>query len=983
MEEKNVLIVSLIIASMIIMMFAGTAHAWEYFDTGPPYMGGFTEHRDELVEFFGPRLDRIIIKTISSPTPSNSTFNATAYDEIDLTDSPVDLAYLMNWTNPSPMNPNKVAVSLTGPQFDMYTVDMRLDNRILLDDGSTNWAYYYHTTVGGPDILEPLGYNPMSDVWLRRAIATTVDKDMMVKVIAGGPPYIIAGMYTPLSAAYGSCVHPQITPIDALANYTYLTSTGFGTANVAWGNAMLDANGYVYDAVAGHRKLNGRDFYIDFYFRTDNTYRSGLANVVMAPLLTAAPPNGLGLAVNMLGVTSAGGRAYVMDSKRGHIYTGGWGLTQDPDHLWYLFGIGGYWHPGIPPNYMYYPGDGNQFTVPPSTTLVVTNAQLNAWGYPSGPGMGAGVGPDLDFSDTKVWTAGQKVWENPGNYWAWEMMIAPNQTRALYCAYKAQEWIAFWVCGDPVYTNNGYAAFHRTYVGKDEGGVYFGEPWKGVVNKRGFGVWNTFSAYNMHPANVNWGLGSPTTNITMRWGFQQPVYSYNPIYSEWAWDWYVMNNCYDSMIRVHPYTLADVGNLALRWDLGTWDGSELGLGTCSKVTFYMRHDLLWSDGVQVTSDDVYFTWGGPKVPGSLSNMLASKGLPPAYWSPNVADILSIATPDPWTVVVYLDVQSHFSLHSMSGWNIILPRHVWLPIISAGPSVTNPFNVPSVCSGGWLIESTGDPTLRNDTTTLLKNPLHNMQSGGNPMPLTIDTVQTSNATSPTIGAPGEIGNTHWIWPRAKSPQNAVTVSVSVTIDSSYYYETGPYQTEIGNYTLLGGVKNITLWKWTRVSPFIPSDFTKYVKIADIATNRPWASGRAVNSPLHDVETFSLSALTAGYYFLKVEVLINSLNTSTDGGLTWTTIPEVNNPFDGMVKTYYESCIVTARYDILGTFWKLKPPTYQWAPDLSVDGSDLIVGARAFGSYPGNARWVPDMDITGDFCVDGSDLIQIAKNFGWNA
>jgi hypothetical protein len=669
-----------------------------------------------------------------------------------------------------------------------------------------------------------------------------------------------------------------------------------------------------------------------------------------------------------------------MEAKRGHMYTGGWGLTMDPDHLWYLFGNPAYWHPGRPPNYMYYPGDGNQYTVP-TNGWTLTDAQLTAWGYPSGLGSATGIlpvgSPALYFGDpAKTWNAGDKVWMNPGNYWAWEMMTATTQARAMQAGWKAQEWFAFWVCGDPVYTNSGYAAFHRTYVGNDNGNAYYGQPWKGVVNEKAFGVWTTASGYNMHPANANWGTGS-ATNITMRWGFREAVYSFNPIYADWVWDWYVMNNCYDSMIGAHPYTLENVGNLALNWQQSTWDASSLGLGTCSKVTFYMRHDLYWSDGMRLTSSDVYFTWGGPKVPGSLSQLLASKGLPPAYWSTNLADILSIATPDPWTVIVYLDVQAFFALHSMSGFNYVLPQHVWQPIILAVTGATNPFNMPSVCSGGWLMDSTQDPATRTppNQIILLKNPLHNMQSGGKPMPLTINTVQVSNATA-------EIGDTHWIYPRLASPQKAVTASITVTIDSSYYYETGPNQTDIYNYTKLDGLKNVTLWTWTRVGN--PSDITNYALNANLAINKPWAAGRAITTPLPDIETFSLGTLSAGYYYIKVEVLINSLNVSTDGGVTWTAIPEINNPFDGMVKTYYEWCIVTARFDFAGIFWKRAGPlSFQRAPDLSVDGSDLIIAAMAFGSFPGQSRWNPNADITGDFSVDGSDLIQIARNFGWGA
>lgn len=240
MKEENVILTIVIAASMLTIMIL-PANGWEYSDTwiGAP-------QTDNLTEAFGPRADRLQIKLYPDEL---AEFNALEIGQIDMTDWPLDSAHYVSWTT-SPKNAS-IAVVDTSQSYDMNILDMRLDNRTVLDDGSANWAYYYRTSVGGADILEPLGYNPMSDVWLRRAIATAVDKDVMVKTIVGGPPYLIAPLYTPLSLAYGSYVHPQITPTGALANYTYLTSTGFGTANVAWGNAMLEANGYVYDAVTG------------------------------------------------------------------------------------------------------------------------------------------------------------------------------------------------------------------------------------------------------------------------------------------------------------------------------------------------------------------------------------------------------------------------------------------------------------------------------------------------------------------------------------------------------------------------------------------------------------------------------------------------------------------------------------------------------------------------------------------------------------
>jgi parallel beta-helix repeat protein len=58
-------------------------------------------------------------------------------------------------------------------------------------------------------------------------------------------------------------------------------------------------------------------------------------------------------------------------------------------------------------------------------------------------------------------------------------------------------------------------------------------------------------------------------------------------------------------------------------------------------------------------------------------------------------------------------------------------------------------------------------------------------------------------------------------------------------------------------------------------------------------------------------------------------------------------------------------------------------WDFVPDEKVDGSDLIVVSRCFGSSPTTPPpmiWNPNCDITNDNVVDGSDLIIVSKHFG---
>jgi hypothetical protein len=570
-----------------------------------------------------------------------------------------------------------------------------------------------------------------------------------------------------------------------------------------------------------------------------------------------------------------------------------------------------------------------------------------------------GVTPyQLDFSDySKTYKKNDLVWKNPQNYWSWQLMTALDSGRAVLSARKSQEAMSFYVTGAPVWASRSFTAFHRTYCGTpatpDGEDKYEGKAWKGVVNQAGFGVWSTFSFQDMHTENAAFGDGS----MTIRQGFRQKTKSLNPIYAEWVWDWYVLNQAYDGVIKYDPYQNAyDLSNLAYDWKLETWDTGALGLGICSKVTFHLRHDLYWSDGVPLTANDVVFTWGGRSVPGSLSSLLYKKGFPPAYWDGQIADILSVAAPDPWTVVVYLDILAYFALHSMSGFNIVLPEHVWKPLIETGDP-TLPWGQPNVCSGAWVIDIPSSEPLVD--IWLHKNPYYRQFRN----PINMWTTQESKNT---------LGNTHWLLPG----ETTMDVNITVSLHNKFIYETGPNITQVFPTTVLDGEKNVTLWIWNGEG--CPNNKSNYVLASTLVTNEH------VDLPRCEVitEKFELADLKPWWYFIKVQLHISSLRYWN--GASWVEVAPLDNPFFCQTFTYDEFMIVTLRYDFAGRQFKpCAAPKYQDIPDLTVDMKDIRGAAKCFGAYPGQARWNPQADMNNDFTVDMKDIRAIAKNFGWTA
>jgi len=873
--------------------------AWEYWNTNLSHDGTYCyKGSDNLVQPFGPRVDKINITTYANKT---AEYAALERGEIDLIDYPVDSASLSQWTT-TPRN-QTIAIVDTGPEFGMYNLDMNNNPNPTLPDGSNNPAY-----------IAGIG-NPMADVNLRRAMAYCINRTNIIfsHVSGGSLPLLASPLYTPVGEAYGDWSHPEIRPGGALENLTY-------PFNITKANEILNASGYL-PIVGGKRTKGGIPFQLRFVIRMGDPKRKAFGAALSA-ILTAPVPDGLGLNVAQVFPLEPSIKEIVMIRKDFHLFTGGWVFNADPDCLYYLFNIDYYWYPGWSPNYAYYGGK----------EAANNNSLVSDYG--------------------------------------WGLMTSLNYTQARTYAWKAQEAIADRVQGIPLWASRSFTAFKRTYAGTpgvlDSEDVYEGKPWKGVVNQKGFGTSGWWSQYNMHP--VDPVSGQPLArngDMTMRWGFRDSPTSLNPIYAQWVWDWYVLGRSYDNLIGQHPYTLADMRSLANDWEIGTWDASSLGLGIVTKVTFHLRHDGVWSDGVPVTSSDVKFSLGGLEVPGSIYNLLAARGAPPPYWSSQLAYIRSIATPDPWTVILYLDIMSYFG-HHWSGYNIVLPEHVWKPLIeNPAYPITDPWNQPNVVSGPYIITDTSDPTARGYIILEANKKHYELDR-----PINVWTYQLpSTYTLFDEGTFQSVGQMHPL-----TNEMTADVSVNVTIHSKYFYEINATKEGVYPSTAINGIKNVSLWMWNKVG--IPGDIARYSRVSDLLVNEPWAAKFCKSH----VETLTLGNLSAGIYILKIEVRISSLEYFD--GTSWIVVAPIDNPWYGAEVIYYEWVIVTKLTDVGGTNFKsVDSVEFQPISDLKVDMVDLYIVTNAFGSYPGHVRWNTYADVKTDYKVDMVDLYYVARDFGW--
>jgi ABC-type transport system substrate-binding protein len=267
---------------------------------------------------------------------------------------------------------------------------------------------------------------------------------------------------------------------------------------------------------------------------------------------------------------------------------------------------------------------------------------------------------------------------------AWDNAEAqPTATLAVPYVYEAQKIMMDDAAIIPVWLTAGYKA----YLSK----------WDGVVSMAGRGPHNFWTLINAHLSS---GTGH---GDTLLYGYINDIASLNPIHASWVWDWYTMENIYDSMISFNPYDVAeDIPWMAGSWEVGTWDG-----GTKTKLTFHLRSDIVWQDvpakadrsydilpagatGVPVTTKDVAFTvisirdnldaWNQFLVADvgkvEINDVVLGGAQMLRSYDSAAMDVYGLSSVPTQDVIVYYNLLSPWiTLHWVGGLPI-MPYHIW-------------------------------------------------------------------------------------------------------------------------------------------------------------------------------------------------------------------------------------------------------------------------------------------------------------------
>jgi len=328
---------------------------------------------------------------------------------------------------------------------------------------------------------------------------------------------------------------------------------------------------------------------------------------------------------------------------RWNLYTGGWGLDFDPDHLPFLYGssqapvgCGGAWQGNFPLNFdCFVDAQYDNLAAPINTGATYTDVinaavatQTYAWGYSSGTGKITGKMPTVPLFST----SGDKA------AWIRDYGSPPILTSGA--------------------TGTGSESFTQRAC------------WTNFVgNNLGTGLDNYYTLTGMFLNNCQ-PPGSSYANFkgqgVLDWGFKSTIQQPNIVTSVWLWDQLAMQQTYDSMLTRSPASPQEVVPVLVNsFGSGTYFNTALSQAAAVGV-FKLRQGVLWNDGQPLTGQDIKF---------SIEYAQKNPGINyPFVQSVYNTTIISNADGSQ-TVLVFFN-----SLGALLAQNVgflpIIPQHVW-------------------------------------------------------------------------------------------------------------------------------------------------------------------------------------------------------------------------------------------------------------------------------------------------------------------
>jgi peptide/nickel transport system substrate-binding protein len=151
---------------------------------------------------------------------------------------------------------------------------------------------------------------------------------------------------------------------------------------------------------------------------------------------------------------------------------------------------------------------------------------------------------------------------------------------------------------------------------------------------------------------------------TLYQGMSSDPGTFNPIIVTDASSGTAIGDLFEGLVKINPKTTLPEPDLAENWQIG--DGGKT-------ITFHLRRNVRWADGVQFSARDVLFTMQviyDPRVPNSMISSLTVDGKP-----------INVAAPDDHTIVMRLPRPFAPLLYAIGV--PIIPEHVLAGALKAG------------------------------------------------------------------------------------------------------------------------------------------------------------------------------------------------------------------------------------------------------------------------------------------------------------
>jgi hypothetical protein len=268
-------------------------------------------------------------------------------------------------------------------------------------------------------------------------------------------------------------------------------------------------------------------------------------------------------------------------------------------------------------------------------------------------------------------------------------------------AQKASRDYTYWHVKDciniPLWSYTNYVAWRKTLAG--------------VVNEKGYGTVNDYTFLNAYRTDAP---GAP-----IRMGCVSGWDRLNILYSQWYFEYALLDRVYTGLISANPYDLAvDIPWAAQDWQVGTWVDPRDGL-TKTVVTYWLRKDVGCASPVNGSStgnfkyDDYEFTvWYNYAFDDSWQ------------WS-SFMDIHHLEKVNDYTIKVYFDDVSMWFVYAPT-YPLLGPKEKLAPLLTEQETVTfygeNLTNPVGAASSYFEYQFTNNQTVQILSATRNGNPI---------------------------------------------------------------------------------------------------------------------------------------------------------------------------------------------------------------------------------------------------------------------